>query len=357
MTLVFLVTGGKGYYLAGAIRPAGRGRLHLGGPQPQHPPPGRGRRRAGCSRLPSPGPGWPPGAPGLDVRRLRSSAAQRRPSPRRSAGPSTPTRSGRSWPPPADQAPVVLHRQLRRGRRLRVVRRRRARLQRTQRLAELGAAARGTGPVPWSCSPRFRPAVDFTGCERATTLHNDVGIDNEEDGHGVWVCDGPIGSWSCVGTSVALRRVSPGIDLEGHVDAVAGPSGYLRAATPAPRPQRETPTLARRWHSAVPCERCRSLHLDEPYQTGGVVRVAAGVAGFVEADGRGADPQGHVSLQSRIRMGDANRRNEEAEVSRLECRPAADTPRHVDERLPCAARRLPCTPGPARRSARPPLGR
>jgi len=94
--------------------------------------------------------------------------------------------------------------------------------------------------------------------------------------------------------------VSLGIDLEGHVDAVAGPSGYLREATPAPRPQRETPTLARRWHSAVPSERCRSLHLDELYQTGGVVRVAAGVAGFVEGDGRGADPQGDVSLESRI---------------------------------------------------------
>ena len=52
----------------------------------------------------------------------------------------------------------------------------------------------GTGPV---VVVFYRdPAVDFTGCERATTLHNDVGIDNEEEGQGVWVCDGPIGSWS-----------------------------------------------------------------------------------------------------------------------------------------------------------------
>ena len=52
----------------------------------------------------------------------------------------------------------------------------------------------GTGPV---VVVFYRdPAVDFTGCERAATLHNDVGIDNEEEGHGVWVCDGPIGSWS-----------------------------------------------------------------------------------------------------------------------------------------------------------------
>ncbi len=52
----------------------------------------------------------------------------------------------------------------------------------------------GTGPV---VVVFYRdPAVDFTGCERAATLHNDVGIDNEEEGQGVWVCDGPIGSWS-----------------------------------------------------------------------------------------------------------------------------------------------------------------
>ena len=52
----------------------------------------------------------------------------------------------------------------------------------------------GTGPV---VVVLYRdPAVDFTGCLRAATLHNDVGIENEEDGQGVWVCDGPIGSWS-----------------------------------------------------------------------------------------------------------------------------------------------------------------
>jgi hypothetical protein len=52
----------------------------------------------------------------------------------------------------------------------------------------------GTGPV---VVVLYRdPSVDFTGCERAATLHNDVGMDNEEEGHGVWVCDGPIGSWA-----------------------------------------------------------------------------------------------------------------------------------------------------------------
>jgi len=60
---------------------------------------------------------------------------------------------------------------------------------------------RNWGPPPDGAGPvvvvLFRdPSLDFTGCERAATLHNDVGIDNEEEGHGVWVCDGPIGSWS-----------------------------------------------------------------------------------------------------------------------------------------------------------------
>ena len=40
------------------------------------------------------------------------------------------------------------------------------------------------------------PSDDFTGCERAATLHNDLDLDNEEQGQGVWVCDDPVGSWS-----------------------------------------------------------------------------------------------------------------------------------------------------------------
>jgi hypothetical protein len=60
---------------------------------------------------------------------------------------------------------------------------------------------RNWGPPPEGAGPVVvvldrDPAVDFTGCERVATLHNDIGIDNEEEGHGVWVCDGPLGSWS-----------------------------------------------------------------------------------------------------------------------------------------------------------------
>jgi hypothetical protein len=62
-------------------------------------------------------------------------------------------------------------------------------------------AWRNWGPPPDGAGPVvvvfYRdPSVYFTGCRRAATLHNKLGIDNEEEGQGVWVCDGPIGSWS-----------------------------------------------------------------------------------------------------------------------------------------------------------------
>jgi 4-amino-4-deoxy-L-arabinose transferase-like glycosyltransferase len=60
---------------------------------------------------------------------------------------------------------------------------------------------RNWGPPPASASPVVvvyyqDPSDLFTGCRHAATLHNDLGIDNEEEGHGVWVCEGPIGGWS-----------------------------------------------------------------------------------------------------------------------------------------------------------------
>jgi hypothetical protein len=60
---------------------------------------------------------------------------------------------------------------------------------------------RNWGPPPSSSTPvvvvYFEDPSDlFTGCSRAATLHNDVGIENEEEGHGVWVCAGPVDGWS-----------------------------------------------------------------------------------------------------------------------------------------------------------------
>jgi 4-amino-4-deoxy-L-arabinose transferase-like glycosyltransferase len=59
---------------------------------------------------------------------------------------------------------------------------------------------RSWGPPPDDAGPvvvvLVDPADDFTGCQQAATLHNPVGIDNEEEGHPVWVCDGPVDGWS-----------------------------------------------------------------------------------------------------------------------------------------------------------------
>jgi hypothetical protein len=56
------------------------------------------------------------------------------------------------------------------------------------------------GPPPRSSGPVVyvgyeKPAADqLIGCRKAATLRTDV--DNEEDGNGVWVCAGPAGSWA-----------------------------------------------------------------------------------------------------------------------------------------------------------------
>jgi hypothetical protein len=55
------------------------------------------------------------------------------------------------------------------------------------------------GPPPASAGPvvyvgEGAPGSDaLAGCRRAATLH--TGVDNEEDGNGIWVCDGPVGGW------------------------------------------------------------------------------------------------------------------------------------------------------------------
>ncbi|HEX3004601.1 MAG TPA: glycosyltransferase family 39 protein [Angustibacter sp.] len=50
-----------------------------------------------------------------------------------------------------------------------------------------------SGPVVY-VGPRAPSADALSSCRFAATL--DTGVDNEEDGHGVWVCDGPRGSWA-----------------------------------------------------------------------------------------------------------------------------------------------------------------
>jgi 4-amino-4-deoxy-L-arabinose transferase-like glycosyltransferase len=56
------------------------------------------------------------------------------------------------------------------------------------------------GPPPATAGPVIYVGDDvpsaLTGCERKATL--DTGVDNEENGHGIWVCAGPRGSWAAV---------------------------------------------------------------------------------------------------------------------------------------------------------------
>jgi len=51
-----------------------------------------------------------------------------------------------------------------------------------------------TSPGPVIYVGEQAPAANaLTGCRRAATLN--TGVDNEENGHGIWVCTGPAGSW------------------------------------------------------------------------------------------------------------------------------------------------------------------
>ena len=59
--------------------------------------------------------------------------------------------------------------------------------------ADWGPPPEGSGPVVWVGFEAPDPAA-LTGCVRAARLG--TGVDNEEDGNGVWVCDGPTRSWA-----------------------------------------------------------------------------------------------------------------------------------------------------------------
>jgi hypothetical protein len=58
---------------------------------------------------------------------------------------------------------------------------------------------RNWGPPPEDAGPVVlvlqTPPDDFEGCELKDRLHNDSDTDNEEVGAGVWLCDGPIDGW------------------------------------------------------------------------------------------------------------------------------------------------------------------
>ena len=205
---VFLVTGGKGYYLAGLVAAAGRRREHVpsrsAGRSAGWSPPGSssrcrpsspGRRSSRCCRS---GP-----------TRGRSSRDRRRP-----AGDDRLARAGRDGTrtvadlPPAQRRTAVVF---------------------TGNYGEAGALQwygvgrpvysghngwADWGPPPGAHRTGRRGRLVPAGRRahrlppRADDRQQRVGIDNEERGQGVWVCDGPRGSWSQRWRrAVPLRRV------------------------------------------------------------------------------------------------------------------------------------------------------
>nr|MBA2559244.1 glycosyltransferase family 39 protein [Propionibacteriales bacterium] len=56
------------------------------------------------------------------------------------------------------------------------------------------------GPPPAAAAPVVvvgldEPSLDFTGCRRAARIDNGLGVDNEEQGTTVWLCDAPRDGW------------------------------------------------------------------------------------------------------------------------------------------------------------------
>jgi hypothetical protein len=190
---VFLVTGGKGYYLAGLVPPL---------------------IAAGCTDLAA---RWPARRLAVTGAVLVASAAVAYPAvvPVVPAG----TFSGSfwadindvqldtiGWPEYADQVRAVVDE-------LSPEQRERAVIF-TGNYGEAGAMSwydvglpvysghngyRSWGPPPENAGPVVVvlqvPPDDFTGCELKGHLRNDSGTDNEEVGAGVWVCDGPLDGW------------------------------------------------------------------------------------------------------------------------------------------------------------------
>ena len=146
-----------------------------------------GRPEAWCWPVPASRPRrWWSGRPWSRCCRPRRSPTRSTPRstttrPRRSAGRSTPPRSA-TWyaacpTAPSSSPPTTARPAPSSG-------------TTSARRSTAATTAGATGDHPrtapgrsWSSATATRP-IDFTGCQRAATLHNDVGIDNEERGQG-----------------------------------------------------------------------------------------------------------------------------------------------------------------------------
>ena len=190
---VFVVAGGKNYYLLGLLPPlAAAGAVVLAG----------AGRRAGvraftvCVAVTAlfPLPALLPVLPAQTFARLVLPRAQRgRPGDDRLAG-GRGAGARRRRRAAGRRTAYGGHRdaELRRGRCTAVVRREPPVYSGHNGFGDWGPPP-GSGPVV--CVGFSAPDPDaLAGCARAAPLH--TGVDNEEDGNGVWVCDGPVGSWA-----------------------------------------------------------------------------------------------------------------------------------------------------------------
>lgn len=194
-TGVFVATGGKGYYLAGAVPvlvAAGCVRLAARRPRP------RSLAVAGAVLVASAAVAWPALVPVLPARTYATSFY---------ADLESDQLETIGWPAYVAQVREVLGSLPRTERATAVVL--------TGNYGEAGALEwygvgvpvysghngwRFWGPPPEDAAPvvvvGFDPRDSFVGCRPAGRLRNDVGADNEEAGLPLWVCDRVSGSWS-----------------------------------------------------------------------------------------------------------------------------------------------------------------
>ena len=191
--LVYLVTGGKGYYLGGLVPPLlAAGCTHLAASRST-----RGVTRLGAIMLVTAAVAYPAVIPVLPTSTFSGSFW---------ADVNDVQGDTIGWPGHTDQVRAVVDSLSPEEREHAVVF--------TSNYGEAGAMRwygvglpaysghngyRNWGPPPEDASPVVLvlevPPDGFRGCDLRDRLRNDTGTDNEEVGAGIWVCAGPVGGW------------------------------------------------------------------------------------------------------------------------------------------------------------------
>jgi hypothetical protein len=192
---VFLITGGKGYYLGGLLPPL----VAAGCTVIVERWPGRRTALIALALVASAAFAWPAMLPLVSARTFTGSFWQAL---------NDDQLDTIGWPEYADQVRAVVDDLPPADRRTAVVF--------TSNYGEAGAMEwydvglpvysghngwRNWGPPPEGAGPvvvvdEGSPTRDFEGCVLKDRLHNAEGADNEEVGAGVWVCESPRGGWA-----------------------------------------------------------------------------------------------------------------------------------------------------------------